>query len=772
MRKIYTLAGLMLGVSTYPIAAMAAEAQTAPVADQSEIVVTAQRRTENVLKVPVSVTVLSGATLTRKGVNDLSAVTKLAPSLQVEQDNTFSIRGIGTGSFATTVESSVSQVVDDVVLGSNEFATNAFYDLDRVEVLNGPQGLLFGKNASAGLVNITTTKPKLGETSGNADLELVTRDRPISNGHGIQGRATLNLPVSENSALRLNAIYSGQDPVTYPEVNPAVRNDLGTRNLGLRAKYLYQPDDALSIYVIGDYSHQRGISGRYDVTYRQLGAGSQYTALGVPSGNDNLIYQSDAPNFRDVETGGAQANISYKFASGIQLVNIAAWKHLTDHYQFDSDNTAINFFDTNTAHENYNQYSDELRLALPDTSVVSGQVGLYYYHSSNNQQGALGGNNGLPGFLLPTFPFCVGATTLGAPPAACPASNASFLGQDYRFTLKQNSYAAFGQVGYNLTETFKLTAGGRLTHDHASIDLLENTGTYFVTLGVPDNHSVQTTEATNFSFKVGGDWQARPNTLIYGFYGQGYKGPGFSNTSPAPGADLAVRPEISKGGEIGIKSQMFDHKLTVSVAGYYTRFNNLQVQSFVTALRTFVLSNAAVATTKGVEASFQARVTQGLTLSGMGSYTDAKYNNYPGAQCYPAQATAGCQNSSSFNAAGYQIPLSARFTSTLGADYDAPLNSWLSGVVGVSWYHRSPLSSGFAPAQRIPTWDTLDANVGLKTGNVNVSVFCKNCTNAIRPLSIGTDGGDGTLSPQVLTTTQRWGYDSVRTIGLRAGYKF
>ena len=99
------------------------------------------------LRVPLSVEVVSGETLAQRGVNDLNAVTRLTPSLQVAQDNTFSVRGIGTATFATTVESSVSQVIDEVVLGNNEFATNAFYDVERVEVLSGPQGLLFGKNA-------------------------------------------------------------------------------------------------------------------------------------------------------------------------------------------------------------------------------------------------------------------------------------------------------------------------------------------------------------------------------------------------------------------------------------------------------------------------------------------------------------------------------------------------------------------------------------------------------------------------------------------------
>ena len=748
-----------------------------------EVVVTAQRRTESVLKVPLSVTVVSGDTLVDRGANDLTAVTTLTPSLQVAQDNTFSIRGVGTATFSTTVESSVSQVIDDVVLGNNEFAANALYDVARVEVLNGPQGLLFGKNASAGLVNITTNRPRLGEVSEAADVELVSRDRPVRHGQGVQFRDTLNLPVTNSSALRFNLVYSSQAPITYPDVNPAVRNDTGVHDMGARAKYLFEPSDDLSLYVIGDYNQQKGISGRYDVTFRSFGPQSQYLPLGLAAGVDNLLYQTDAPNYRDSKNGGVQANVSYGLANGMRLVNIAAWKEENVSFQFDSDNTPVNFFDDNQARQVYHQVSEELRLALPDGIRWSGQFGLYYYHSLDSSAGLRGGNNGLPSFVASGFPFCIGATQLGAPPLACPVDNSFFLGQDYRFSLTQNSYATFGQVGYKVTDDLKLNAGGRVTHDRASIDLLENVGSYFVTLGVPNNHSIQSTDATNFSFKLGADWQLTPATMLYGFYGRGYKGPGFSNTAPAPGANLAVRPEISNGGELGIKGRLFSDRVTYSLAGFYTRFTDLQIQAFVQTLRAFVLSNAATASTRGVDLSVQARATDHLTLMASAAYVDARFDDYPGAQCYPTQTSDGCHanvNASDpgfvgvFNAKGYPLPLSSRFTASLGADYAQPLTDSLAGVLGLGFYHRSPEFSGIGAPFTIPSWNTLDMHLGVKAQHWDLSVFCKNCTNEIRPLQIAADAGDANplAGPPVLTLSQHWSYNSVRTIGLRGGINF
>lgn len=783
-RFMLAASSLMIAAIATPVAAQEASPVSASdPAESEEIVVTAQRRSENVLRVPLSVTVVGGEALEQRGATNLTAVTRLAPSLQVAQDNTFSVRGVGTSSFATTVEASVSQVVDDVVLGSKEFAANAFYDVTRVEVLNGPQGLLFGKNASAGLVNITTTRPKLGKTEVIADAELVSRHRDVKDGFGYQMRGTVNVPIGENSALRLNAIWSDQDSITYPRVNAAVRNDIDLTNLGLRGKFLYEPNDSLSIYVIGDYNRQRGISGRYDVTFRQFGTGSQYPARGFIAGRENLQYFSEAPNFRDAETGGAQANINLTLPSGVELSSITAWKRADVSFQFDSDNTPVNFFSFNQASQVYNQYSQELRVALPAGNRLTGQAGLYYYRSTGKVNGFRGGNNGVPDAAAIGFPFCIGATVTAGPPPACSVSNRSFLGQDYDYSLKQDSYAAFGQLTYGITDTFRLSAGARLTHEKASIDMRENFGNYFVTLGVRRNVTNQTTDYTDLSYKFGAEWQVTPNLMLYGFYGEGYKGPGFSNTSPAVGANLRVRPEISRGGEIGAKGRALNGGLTFSVSAFYTKFDDLQVQSFVQALRTFVLSNAATASTRGVDLSVQARPTKGLTISASASYIDAKFDDYPGAQCYPTQTTNGCRanvNSSDptfvgvFNAAGYQLPLSARFTTTIGAEYATPIANDLDFELGGGLYHRSPQSAGLGAMFDIPTWDTIDLRAGLRGKSWNVSLFCKNCTNEIRPISIGSDGGDANpvAGPPVLTLGQRFSFESVRTLGVRFGVNF
>ncbi|RZF59238.1 TonB-dependent receptor [Sphingomonas populi] len=754
-------------------AASQGTASSAADTENVDIIVTAQRRSESVLRVPVSVTVVSGDALRTSGVNDLGTITKLTPSLQIGSDDSFSVRGIGTSTFAPTIESSVSQVLDEVVLGSPTFAANAFYDIERVEVLNGPQGLLFGKNASAGLINISTTRPQFDKYGASFDLEATSRFRPGSDGQGARIRSTLNIPISEDVALRASGTYSTQDAVTQALEVPAGRNDLNLRQYGGRLKLLVNPTSALSIYLIGDYFRSSGLSGFSDSTFRTLGDNSQYPAILAASritpGPDNLSSASDGEAYRDVELGGAQANISYLLGNGMEISSITAWKAFKQKFQADADLTPANFLNVNLNATKYDQFSQELRLALPATNPLSGQFGLYYFQSHTTNDVLRGGLNGLPAFVASGFPFCVDATVSAGPPPACNVNNEFLLGQDSHLTSTVKSYAAFGQVSYSLFDGFKLTAGGRLTRDEGSVALAENRTPYFVTLGVPDNFTTDRYANTNFSWRVGADFQITPQTLLYGFYGWGYKGPGFSNSSPAAGSRLAVNPEISKGGEVGVKSAMFDRKLTLSVSAFYTRFSDLQVQSFVERLQTNVLSNAATATTKGIDASVQLRPTRELSLSASASVIDAKFNSYPGAQCYTGQP--GCVGTSTFNAAGQRVPLSSKFTSTVSADYMHPIIRHTDAIVNLTYYHRSPLTTSFAPQATIPTVDRLDANVGVRSGGMTFSVFCRNCTNQIRPFFIGSDAGDA-VNKGTLTTTQRFNYDSVRTIGLRFGFNY
>ncbi|WP_395396745.1 TonB-dependent receptor [Novosphingobium sp. BL-8A] len=754
--------------------AEAAEPTTATDGGIPEIVVSAQRRVERLQDVPVSVTALGADALKSRNLNDLSQVALAAPSLQVGNDNTFAVRGVGTQAFATTIDSSVATALDDVNLGRPFLAQGLFNDVERVEVLNGPQGLLFGKNASAGLLNVVSARPKLGVLGGETSLELDNRDTPGSDAASwsVIARQTVNVPIGDNGALRINGTYSYEEPGTTFVGNRDVRNDLNREQYGVRAKYLQELTPALELYVIGEYAESHGIAGIYDRTYRSLGDGSgnaaPLAASGIVPGDDNFTFAGDGGYWRDLKLGGAQASLAWTSPGGVVVSNIAAWKFYNYDAQLDTDFTNSNGANRNWSHADYDQFSNELRVALPSENRLSGQAGLYYFHSRIAQEGQIAGNNYLPAFLLPNYPFCVGGTTA----TGCTSSNSYFLGRDNTYRMTTNSYAAFGQLTYAVTDALKLFAGGRVTRDEIGIDLVQIQDAYFVPLGVPGSFD-QSYNHTNFSWRAGGQYQVTPDAMVYASYGRGYKGPGFNDTAASADADLLVRGETSNTAEIGFKTSWFNRRLIFNLSAFHTKFDNYQVQSLDTALQAFVVQNAASVTSKGIEVTVNASPVHGLTINGSATLLNSKFGDFDGAECYPGQPESSCAATGSFNAKGSRTPTAPKFASSLQAIYEFDTGSTVHPFIEGNWYHRSPINYliNQAPGAQVPTIDLIGASAGVRMDNgIRIAVFCKNCTKQYNPNFIGLDAGDATQG--IASYNQQFGFDSVRTIGASVQFRF
>ncbi len=761
-----------------PTQTPATTAQPAAPQDQdqiSDIVVTAQRRPERLQDVPVSVTAISADTLKQRGLNDQTQITLAAPSLQLGKENNFAIRGIGTLAFAGTIDASVAQAVDEVNIGRPLAAPFLFYDVAQVEVLNGPQGLLFGKNASAGLVNIRTTAAEPGVLGSSFDLEATSRTRPGDDGQGALARATLNLPVGPDAAFRVASFYSYQDALTqHVGLSPSYEGNL--RQYGIRAKFDYVLTTGLNVKLQGDFNQSEGISGYYDGTFRSIAAGSVNTgplaADGVVPAQDNLIAAADAPVYRDLRNGGAQANIGYTFASGVSISNIAAWRFYKIDQQIDGDTTGQNAANLNHNVTRYDQYSNELRVALPEGNRLSGQAGLYYFHSKIDTFLEIGGNNFFPSFLLPQFPFCVGAAVNPGPPPNCNVSNDYFIGIDKTIAQVTDSYAAFGQLTYAVTDKLKLIGGARVTRDELSIDLKQNQlRNYFAAFAIRATYD-QSLANTNFSYRLGAQYDFTRDVMIYGSYARGYKGPGFNDVGTTPTADLAINPETSKSFEVGLKSSFLNRRVIFNVSAFHTKFANYQTQSFDPVVRTFIVANGASLTSKGVEITANVRPIRHLTINGSATILDSKFDSFAGAQCYPGQTTPSCAAIGSFNAGGLQSPSAPKFASTVDATYEVPIGGDLTTFVSGNWYHRSSINFlvNRAPGAQVDAIDLFGANVGVRGANWRASVFCKNCTNTIYPNYIDLESGDSIAGRA--SYVQQLGYNSVRTIGLQFGFNF
>ena len=779
--------GLMAIAATAHAQEQSPKPQNAQAADDgtADIVVTAQRRNESIQRVPVSLTAVTADLLRQQQVNELSQLNILAPSLQVGGDNSFTVRGVGTLAFSGTIDASVAVAVDDVNYSRPLLNTAKFMDLDRVEVLNGPQGLLFGKNASSGLLNVVTTKPRLRELLAATDIEFSSRDKPgtTSNASGIILRQTLNIPLGEIAALRVAGLYGYEEPPTtlVGRMPADVRYDINRGTRQIKAKLLIKPNEAWSIYVIGDYNKLSGSGGYFNSTYRQLAPNSTNAAPlaadGVTASPDNFFYGGDGGYYRDIETGGAQAAVSYTFGSGVELSNLVAWRFYKQNQQLDVDLTSSDGANINRAMGNYNQYSNELRLALPANNRLTGQIGLYAFRSTLNYDVTIAGNNYLPPFVARGFPFCVGATAVaGAFPPTCSVSNAFFLGSDRIYTLDTRSLAGFGQLTYALTDQLKLIAGGRVTNDKIDIDLLQGRNRYFVSLGGPSVQVAQHYSATNFSWKLGAQYQLTPVVMAYGFYGRGYKGPGFNDQAVNATNSLVVRQETSAGGEIGIKSSFFDRRLTINASAFVTNFDNFQVQSFDTNARAFVVQNAAKVRNKGFDLTVNIVPFEGLSINTAASFLSSKFVSFPGAQCYATQTSRGCSTTvNTFDASGNRLPSAPNFTSTMIVHYDVPVDGQIVPFIQGDWYHRSQVwfSINQSPGTQYQAYDQFGVSAGVKVGDaLRISMFCKNCTNVHVPVGIGTDPGDGTARPPRLSYNQSFPLDSVRVIGFALSSRF
>jgi len=734
-----------------------------------DIIVTAQRVAQPLQRVPVSVQPVTGADLENRKIADLVQLQTAVPSLSVGTDNTFTLRGVGSLSFSPAVDSSVGVAIDDVSLGIPLFMNYfGFEDIDRVEVLLGPQGLLFGRNASAGLLNIVSKRPVLdGRISGSAYGETDYRDQTPGGGWGQILRGTVNVPLSSTAALRVNGFYSNQDPIAKV-VARAPRAQFGNyqARFGFKGKFLYEPTDGLSVYLVGDFARNRGIGGLYERTARSFGPGSAtaiFTARdGITAGPKNLQLGYSSPaGGADVDTGGGSGTISYKVSDGLTISNILAYRYYDATVNSDQDPTSSDGVDINFRSGKYRQITNELRAAFNTGPILDGQVGLYYFDSLLRERDGVGAAG--YGLLDAMFAQLVGPANSVTNP---------YFGTDIRSRLRNQSYAGFGQVNVHPIDRLTLILGGRVTRDDNHVDLVQNQRFYLVPLGAPNYRANERVKNTDFSWKVGGQYDLGDIGMVYATYSKGYKGPAFNDTAATAGQRLAIGPETVHALEIGAKTTFLDRRLRLNISAFRNLFDDFQVQGYDSRSASYFTSNAAKVKSQGIEAFIEARPVRNLTLSAAGTLLDSKLTRFTNDRCYPKQPNCSALGTS--DSSGNRTPSSAKFTSNVTAAYQHPVSEDATANLSVSWYHRSPINfaSNGNPAQGLPTLDTLDGSIGLTVAQrYRISVFCKNCTGRIFPTYVGPDPVDATVLG-VNSVTQTFGYNSIRTIGISAGFDF
>lgn len=625
----------------------------ASVTDQGEIVVTATRRQEPLQKVPIAVGVVDGARLRADSLNTWRDIARIVPSLNFRDSTTsrgqaLAVRGIGSISGSQAVEPSVSAMVDGVVLGRQGQAVMDILDIDRLEVLRGPQGTLFGKNASAGVLNIVTKTPD-DETRGFFDLGYYGFGREWRVGAGVSAPI-----VPGKLAVSLNG-FSGQYTGNVKNVwNDDTVN--GYSRKGVRSKLVFTPSESVKIQLIGDYAHSKDTTPNNVVTSTTLISYPTNAVTTFPDLAAALAPVVASPSNREINNSYESREISENWGVSGQvdlgigqysLTSITAYRHWTRTIFQDQGvlPQALAAFpqERDLNHLAYHQFSEELRLASPKVGFIDYQLGLYYFRGVDAE------------IALRDVTLVTGATS-------------DLVTGIATFGTTNTSYAGFGEANLHFSSSFRSTAGFRVTHDDLNYDFNRVSASAIPVFGIPTSFaSSGKTDATGFSARAGLQYDLSRRVMTYFTYGRGYKGPAFSLIfAMLPRDTLALKPETSNSYEVGVKSRLFGGTVLFNTALFLDKFNNFQVNFFdvFNGFPVLRFINAGDVSTRGVEADLSAKLSHAFSLSGSVAYTDAHIDKF----LCPVGSPDAC------NVNGKPLPFAPKWKATVRASYRAKIN--------------------------------------------------------------------------------------------------
>jgi iron complex outermembrane recepter protein len=616
-----------------------------------ELIVTAQKREQNLQDVPVGVSLLSGAAMQEAQIKNAAELATLLPTLNVQASSgpstsSFNIRGIGTQAFSPGVDPSVSTMLDGVVMGRSGMAFIDLVDIARVEVLRGPQGTLYGKNASGGVVHIITLDPT-PELSGTAAATAIEDGEYRLDG-SIAG------PITDTLGYRLTG--SGVDADGYAKnyYNGDDIND--AENYNVRGKLLWQASDDLEFMLASDYSKSDCNCTALSVRAILEGPDQQRLLeeqLPVVPSDHNQDVNNDQPTFTHIRSGGNSVTANWDLEE-VVLTSITAYRDWESESIVDFDNTpgnplALSF--PRPPKTEQDQFSQEFRLASAPAEWGSYVVGAFYF-----EQDVHTGNTTTTALLEPIVP----ATTRAS-----------------KTEVSSKNAALFGEVNFNIVQDWLLILGGRYTYDDLNYHTMADRSDNFIF--PPPGESGASDNESDFSPKVALQRDISDNAMAYVSYVSGYKGPAF-DTGLLTGGN-AVKPETSDAWETGLKSRWLDNRLILNVAVFYAEYHDFQAETSIDVgpLGTIVLTNAGEVSTQGVEVEFLAQPLDNWTLSGGVTWTDATIDEYPNGNCSGGQRFRGeCPNNFQ-DLAGGDLPYIPKWKLNLATDYtivleDAPFD--------------------------------------------------------------------------------------------------
>ncbi len=860
------LAAMLLSTASY------AQEETSDETGIEEIIVTAQRREENLQDVPISVSAFTAEQLAERGTTDLSRLEGQVPGFTFGRsgsDARPAIRGVRTENVGVNGDTTIGFFVDGVYQSRASQATGSFVDIERVEIQRGPQGTLYGRNTFGGNISITSAQPSLEGYFGQADLTVGENGR-------FRGDLIVNAALSDTVAIRFAGSYEKSDGYVK-NVNPLGNNLFDDDNRYVRGSILFKPSDAFSAVLKYDYARRVGAGGSafgyklagsyFDVPTRQQlynatpvfglntrggnrdgvfdtlpGSAVATSDLGVPifAPNDPYRIDTDQKTELDLESHGISANLAYDFG-GVTLKSITGYTDFgairTSDTDFSSNRIGVDFQDTRAK-----TFSQELQILSSDSgSPLTYVIGGYYFKDK------------LTGiFINQQYPRIIRTIT---PNLILPANGGGFYDQQRAET---ESYAAYAQASYAINDQLKVTGGVRYTRDSkdfafananailptaGSPPVPQGTAITLSTVPIPDSAfgvqgavtnctyttfpppragfqclaantavltgaTYDTKKFTKTTWKLGLDYQASDDNLLYGSVSTGFRSGGFNSGQGPAALQPTFNPETVMAFEVGSKNRFADNTIQLNLALYYNKYKGLQEQRQVPvgATTLSIIENSGKARSYGLEAEAIWQPVDALQIGATFAYLNAKYTEYkdvpapfgtsilvpdgsltptvvngvtiapagsrrvfaPGYNCGLVPGTGGTgQPAAAFGCdiSGNSIPYSPEYTASVYGSYDIDLGSAgkLVPYAAINFsgsFYGQPFNSvlekqsAFSKVDLRLTWEFSDS--------ISVQGFVTNVTNKTTATRF-VWGGGGALQAS---------YAAPRLWGAKASFKF
>lgn len=731
-----------------------ADSRSASNIEIPDIIVTAEKRSTSLQRTPVAVTVVSGDQLARAQITDMRGLSAIVPNFRAAEAEGFpqiTIRGIGIQNFTPLAESAVAVNINEVYVARPSGFLASMFDISAVEVLRGPQGTLFGRNATAGAVNMSTTRPG-DDLGGYARLAF-------GNFKNLRGEIAIGGPaVPGLLSVRVAAFAETRDGYGTNLVTGSDIDD--KRAQGVRGTIVLTPADGLKITAIAEYYHQNDRGGAFHY-FGETGTLPQTGNLGIPSfairdggvaARNPYDLVNDTDPFLKLESTMLTGIVEYS-SGPFSVKSITGYRDQKFNVSTDLDGTDLQY-GSFLSGEPADQFSQEIQFHY-DTDRMHLTAGLYYFREKDASVPALVGFSsdmidpvatlfGIPGFSTPRPTIFVRAFSIGG-------------------TIWTHSKAAFAQGSYEVADGLSLIAGIRFSQDKKHLvsnfigfDLLQP---YSPTLPPPADQERGEETWNSTTPKFGLQYQVSPRTLIYATYAKGFKAGGFdASTDPNAVLTPTFNPEKVTSYELGLKTTLLNGMARANLAGFYYDYADLQVsQAGPTGIFT---SNAGKARIYGIECEFTLRPTEQFEIGLNGSYLNARYRTYFGVDnARPLLAGVDFGGNYLNNAPEWSGSMSAQYTVPVGQ------NEFVLRGEGEfsSRFYFSPgnytvaSQGGYAKANAYVSYH-------MQSG-LDVTAFVRNITNKTTKVSASIESVllgapvQGSLAPP-------------RTYGIEATYRF